>query len=133
MLNLSRESEVCYAFFFCQEQGDCDFQSKSDHMRKIFRSVLQVCCGLMHSGKPPVLKYDNRLCSSDYGFQIRNDTIIVGWKAIHHHRTNQNPHQRWSCPELKSALQHPSYRGCDQLFSRASGVAVLDAICTHSA
>ena len=40
MLNLSRESEVCLAFFFCQEQGYCDFQFKSDHMKKIFRSVL---------------------------------------------------------------------------------------------
>ena len=40
MLNLSRESEVCLAFFFCQEQGYRRFQIKSHHMRKIFRSVL---------------------------------------------------------------------------------------------
>ena len=32
--------EVCPSFFFDQRQGDCDFQFKSDHMRKIFRSVL---------------------------------------------------------------------------------------------
>ena len=40
MLNLSRESEDCLAFFFCQEQRDCDFQFKSHHMRKLFRDVL---------------------------------------------------------------------------------------------
>ena len=32
--------EVCPSFFFDQRQGDRDFQFKSDHMRKIFRSVL---------------------------------------------------------------------------------------------
>ena len=36
------------------------------------------------------------------------------------------------CPERKPALHHPSDRGRDQLFSRASGVAALDAIRTHS-
>ena len=55
-----------------------------------------------------------------------------GRKAIHHHRANQNPHQRWSCSERKPTLHHPSDRGRDQLFSRASGAAALDAICTHS-
>ena len=27
-------------FFFCREQGDCNFQFKSDHMRKKIRGVL---------------------------------------------------------------------------------------------
>ena len=40
MLILSSKSNVCLAFFFCQEQGYCQFQIKSDHMRIIFRSVL---------------------------------------------------------------------------------------------
>ena len=40
MLNLSRESQVCLTFFFDQGQGDCDFQFKSDPMKKIFRGVL---------------------------------------------------------------------------------------------
>ena len=56
-----------------------------------------------------------------------------GGKAIHHHRADQNPHQRWSLLQRKPALHHPSDRGRDQLFSRASGAAALDAICTHSA
>ena len=41
--------------------------------------------------------------------------------------------KKWSCPQRKPALHHPSDRGCDPLFSRASGAAALDAICTHSA
>ena len=40
MLNLSRESEDCLTFFFCQEHGYWQFQIKSHHMSKIFRSVL---------------------------------------------------------------------------------------------
>ena len=40
MFILSSKSNVCLAFFFCQEQGYCQFQIKSDHMRIIFRSVL---------------------------------------------------------------------------------------------
>ena len=53
-------------------------------------------------------------------------------KAIHPHRADQNPHQRWSLLQRKPELHHPSDRGRDQLFSRASGAAALDAICTHS-
>ena len=92
-----------------------------------------VCCGLMDSGKPPILKTDNRLCSPEVGFQMKNDKIIVGGKAIHPHRADQNPHQRWSLLQRKPALHHPPDRGRDQLFSRASGAAALDAVCTHSA
>ena len=33
MLNLSRESEDCLTFFFCQEHGYCQFQFKSHHMK----------------------------------------------------------------------------------------------------
>ena len=33
MLILSRQSEVCPAFFFCQEQGERRFQFKSNHMK----------------------------------------------------------------------------------------------------
>ena len=88
--------------------------------------------GFIGSNKPPVLKFDNRLRSPEYHFQMQIDMIIVGWKAIHHHRADQNPHQRWSLPQRKPALHHPSDRGCDQLLSRASGAAALDVICTHS-
>ena len=54
-------------------------------------------------------------------------------KAIHHHRANQNPYERWSLPQRKPALHHPSDRGCDPLFSWTSGTAAVDAIRTHSA
>ena len=117
----------------CKCYSDLLLPLCSDIGGNYFRASSTVYDELMLSDKPSVLKYDNRLCSSDYGFQIRNDTIIVGWKAIHHHRADQNPHQRWSCPERESALHHPSYRGRDPLFSRASGASSLDAICTHSA
>ena len=40
MLNLCPQSEVCLAFFLCQEQGYWHFQIKSHHMRKIFRGIL---------------------------------------------------------------------------------------------
>ena len=133
MLNLSRGSEDCLAFFFCQKQGDCDFQFKSHRMRKIFRSVLTFCYEIIRSGKHHPLKNSKCLRSLEYDFQTQLDKIIVGWKAIHHHRANPNPHQRGSCTERKSALHHPSDRGCDPLLSRASGAAALDAICTHSA
>ena len=53
-------------------------------------------------------------------------------KAIHPHRADQNPHQRWSLLQRKPELHHPSDRGRDPVFSRASGSAALDAICTHS-
>ena len=56
-----------------------------------------------------------------------------GRKAIHHHRSDKNPHQSWSNLQRESALHHPPDRGRDPLFSRASRAAALDAICTHSA
>ena len=133
MLNLSRGSEDCLAFFFCQKQGDCDFQFKSHRMRKIFRSVLTFCYEIIRSGKHHPLKNSKCLRSLEYDFQTQFDKIIVKWKAIHHHRANPNPHQRGSCTERKSALHHPSDRGCDQLFSWTSSAAAIDAICTHSA
>ena len=123
----------CLAFFFCQKQGDCDFQFKSHRMRKIFRSVLTFCYEIIRSGKHHPLKNSKCLRSLEYDFQTQFDKIIVKWKAIHHHRANQNPHQRWSYSERKSALHHPPDRGCDPLFSRASGTAALDTIRTHSA
>ena len=92
-----------------------------------------VCDELMLSGKSHVLKYDNRLRSPEDGFQLWNDKIIIGWKAIHHHRADPNPYKKWSCPQRKPALHHPSDRGRDPLFSRASGASELDAIRTHSA
>ena len=108
------------------------FNSNLTTWGKYFGVSHTVCCGLMHSGKSHVLKYDNRLRSPEDGFQIRNNKIIIGRKAIHHHWTDQNPHQRWSLPQRKPALHHPSDRGRDPVFSRASGSAALDAICTHS-
>ena len=128
MLNLGRKSEDCLAFFFCQEQGDCDFQFKSDHMRKIFRSVLTFCYEIIRSGKHHPLKNSKCLRSLEYDFQTQFDKIIVKWKAVHNHRIDQNPHQRWSDIQRKPALHHPSDRGRDQLFSRASRVAALDAL-----
>ena len=107
MLNLSRGSEDCLAFFFCQKQGDCDFQFKSHRMRKIFRSVLTFCYEIIRSVKHHPLKNSKCLRSLKYDFQTQLDKIIVGWKAIHHHRANPNPHQRGSCTERKSALHHP--------------------------
>ena len=133
MLNLSRGSEDCLAFFFCQKQGDCDFQFKSHRMRKIFRSVLTFCYEIIRSGKHHPLKNSKCLRSLEYDFQTQFDKIIVKWKAIHHHRANQNPHQRWSDLQWKPALHHPPDRGRDPLFSRASGTAALDTIRTHSA
>ena len=133
MLNLSRESEDCLAFFFCQAEGYCDFQFKSHRMKKIFQSVLTFCYEIIRSGKHHPLKNSKCLRSLEYDFQTQFDKIIVKWKAIHHHRANQNPHQRWSYSERKSALHHPPDRGCDPLFSRASGTAALDTIRTHSA
>ena len=122
--------EVCPSFFFDQRQGDRDFQFKSDHMRKIFRSVLH---GLLWAyALRQALSSENlqgaSLSRKDYSAMERQN--CRGGKAIHHHRTDQNPHQRWSCPEWKPALHHPSDRGRDQLFSRASGTAALDAIRT---
>ena len=56
MLNLSRESEDCLAFFFCQAEGYCDFQFKSHRMKKIFQSVLTFCYEIIRSGKHHPLK-----------------------------------------------------------------------------
>ena len=98
-----------------------NFKSNLITWAKYFGVSSTVCCGLMHSGKSHILKYDNRLRSPEDGFQIRNDKIIKGWKAIHHHRTDQNPHQRWSDLQRKSAVHHPSDWGCDPFLSRASG------------
>ena len=125
--------EVCPSFFFDQRQGDRDFQFKSDHMRKIFRSVLH---GLLRAyALRQALSSENlqgaSLSRKDYSAMERQN--CRGGKAIHHHRADQNPHQRWSLLQRKPALHHPSDRGRDQLFSRASGAAALDAICTHSA
>ena len=92
-----------------------------------------VCCGIICTGKHYPLKICKRLRSPEYHFQTKIDKTIVKWKAIHHHRTDQNPHQRWSDLQRKPALHHPPDRGCDQLFSRASRTSPLDAICTHSA
>ena len=56
-----------------------------------------------------------------------------GRKAIHHHRSDKNPHQSWSNLQRESALHHPPDRGRDPLFSRASGSTALAVVCTHSA
>ena len=125
--------EVCPSFFFGQRQGDCDFQIKSDHMRKIFRSVLHN--SLWAYALRRALFSDNLKGTSHSwkDFSAMEQQNCLGWKEIHHHRADQNPHQRWSDLQRKPALHHPSDRGCDQLFSRVSGAAALDAICTHSA
>ena len=92
-----------------------------------------VCCGNMYSGQPcHLINRKGRRTHEKISLRW-NDKIIVGWKAIHHHRTDQNPYKKWSLPQRKPALHHPSDRGRDPLFSRASGAAALDAICTHSA
>ena len=43
-----------------------------------FRMSSTVYDELMRSGKPPVLKFGNRLCSPKYGFQMQNDKIVMG-------------------------------------------------------
>ena len=133
MLNLRRESEVCLAFFFCQEQGYGQFQIKSDLMKKIFQSVLHNL--LRDYALRQALFYDNfqRTLHSWKVFSAMERQYCRGGKAIHHHRADQNPHQKWSDLQRKSALHHLSDRGRDQLFSRASRTSPLDAICTHSA
>ena len=45
---------------------------------KYFRVSSTVYDELMPSGKPPVLKFGNRLRSPEYGFQIQNDKIVMG-------------------------------------------------------
>ena len=102
-------------------------------MRKIFRSVLH---GLLWAyALRQALSSENlqgaSLSRKDYSAMERQN--CRGGKAIHPHRADQNPHQRWSLLQRKPALHHPSDRGRDQLFSQASGAAALDAICTHSA
>ena len=131
MFNLCHQSEDWLAFFFFQEQVDCDFQFKSDHMRKIFQSVLHnlLWAYALRQG----LFSDNLkgMSHSWKEFSAMERQNCRGWKAIHYHRADKNPHQRWSDLQRKPALHHPSDRGRDPLFSRASGVAALDAICTH--
>ena len=102
-------------------------------MRKLFRGVLH---GLLWAyALRQALSSENlqgaSLSRKDYSAMERQN--CRGGKAIHPHRADQNPHQRWSLLQRKPALHHPSDRGRDQLFSRASGAAALDAICTHSA
>ena len=109
------------------------FNSNLTTWRKYFGVSSIVYDELMHSGKPCPLIICKGRRTPEKIFLKWNDKIIVGWKAIHHHRADQNPHQRWSCPERKPALHHPSDRGCDPVFSRASRTLPLDAICTHSA
>ena len=102
-------------------------------MRRKFRGVLH---GLLWAYVlRQVLSSDNlqRTSHSWIDFSAMEWQNCRKGKAIHHNRADQNPHQRWSDLQWKSALHHPSDRGRDQLFSRASGAAALDAICTHSA
>ena len=110
-----------------------NFNSNLTTWRKDFWVSSTVCYGLMHSNKPCPLIICKGRRTPEKIFLKWNDKIIIGWKAIHHHRTDQNPHQRWSDLQWKPALHHPSDRGRDQLFSRASGAEALDAFCTHSA
>ena len=132
MLILSRESKFALHFSSIWDRVTAIFNSNLTTWGKYFEVSSTVCCGLMHSGKPCPLIICKGRRTPEKIFLRWNDKIIVGWKAIHHHRADQNPHQRGSCTERKSALHHPSDRGCDPLFSRASGAAALDAICTHS-
>ena len=91
-----------------------------------------VCCGIICTGKHYPLKICKRLRSPEDEIQTLIDKIIIWGKAIHHHRADPNPYKKWSCPERKPALHHPSDRGCDPFLPRASGASALDAICTHS-
>ena len=119
--------------FFLLGAGLLIFSNQISPHEENISGVSRVYDGFICSSKSSVLKIYNRLCSPQDGFQTRNDKIIVGWKAIHHNRADQNPHQRWPDLQRKPALHHPSDRGRNQLFSRASGTAALDAIPTHSA
>ena len=83
----------------CKSNYSLHLRLCSEMEENYFGVSSTVCDELMHSGKSHVLKYDNRLRSPEDGFQIWNDKIIIGWKAIHHHQADQNPHQRWSLPQ----------------------------------
>ena len=134
MLILSRESKFALHFSSIRDRVTAIFNSNLTTWGKYFGVSSTVCCGLMHSGKPCPLRICKGLRSPEYHFQTKIDKTIVKWKAIHHHRADQNPHQRWSDLQRKPALHHPSDRGRDPLFSRASGASTLDAIrTTHSA
>ena len=116
MLNLHRESEDCLAFLFCQEQGKCSLQFKSCHLKKIFQSVLHSL--LWAYALRQALSSDNleRMSHSWKDYSAMERQNCRGGKAIHPHRADQNPHQRWSLLQRKPALHHPSDRGRNQLF-----------------
>ena len=133
MLILSRESKFALHFSSIRDRVTAIFNSNLTTWGKYFGVSSTVCCGLMHSGKPCPLRICKGLRSPEYHFQTKIDKTIVKWKAIHHHRADQNPHQRWSDLQWKPALHHLPDRGRDPLFSRASGASALDAIRTHSA
>ena len=132
MLNLSRESKVALRFSSVRSRATAIFNSNLTTWRKYFGVSSTVYDELMRSGKPYPLIICKGRCTPEKYYLRWNDKIIAGGKAVHHHRTDQNPHQRWSCPERKPALHHPSDWGCDPFLPRASEVAALDAICTHS-
>ena len=132
MLNLSRESKVALRFSSVRSRVTAIFKSNLTTWGNYFGMSSTVCCWIIYSGKPCHLIICKGHHTPEKIFLRWIDKVIVGWKAIHHHRADHNPHQRWSYLQRESALHHPSDRGCDQLFSRASGAAALDEIYTHS-
>ena len=90
MLNLSRQSEVCPAFFFCQEQGDRRFQFKSNHMKKKFRGDLHslwwiylfrqalplIICNGHRTPEKIFLRWNNEIVVEEKQFIITEPTRI---------------------------------------------------------
>ena len=132
MLNLSRESKVALHFSSVRSRVKAVFNSNLTTWEKDFGGVLHSLWWiyLLRQALPLIICKGHRTPEKIF---LRWNNEIVVEKAIHHHRADQNPHQRWPNPQRESALHHPPDRGCDWLFSRASGAAALDAVCTHSA
>ena len=116
MLNLSRESKVALRFSSVRSRVTAIFKSNLTTWGNYFGMSSTVCCWIIYSGKPCHLIICKGHHTPEKIFLRWIDKVIVGWKAIHHHRADQNPHQRWSDLQRKPAVHHPSDWGCDPFF-----------------
>ena len=109
MLNLSRESKVALRFSSVRSRVTAIFKSNLTTWGNYFGMSSTVCCWIIYSGKPCHLIICKGHHTPEKIFLRWIDKVIVGWKAIHHHRADQNPHQRWSLSRTETCVT-PSVR-----------------------
>ena len=110
MLNLSRESEDCLTFFFCQEHGYCQFQFKSHHMKGKIIWKTQFAKANTASIFASARRWKEVIseCPPQFTMSLCSQASLLSWKLTK---------SSWEVPNELPAL--PSARPHQKLFSSA--------------